>query len=396
MDQAVAADARLSAGIGLRRFEGVPLGVKDIFNTENFPTQMGSPLWKGFTPGNDARTVFNARQLGALVPGKTVTAEFAVHALNKTLNPFAPERTPGTSSSGSAVGVLARMVPVALGTQTAGSITRPASFCGVYGYKPSFGLLPRTGMLKTTDSLDTIGFFAAHRADIRRVLDGLRVRGSDYPIVQTKVDSPSPKPAGKPWRVAFLRTHTWENAEPYCKVAIEDWVSRVAREPGFEVLEIDEPSLLVTSHQTHATIYDKALAYYFKEEFKRKELISPVMYEIIERGNKIKQCDYLASLALQAEMADAMDTLMADYDIFVSLATAGAAPMRDQTENPDPSLMWTMTYLPTIAAPLFLSPDGLPFSAQIGGRRYNDYRLLDALDELAMRGLIPEQSREIP
>lgn len=139
-----------------RLLEGIPVGVKDIYNTAEFPTQMGSPLWKDFTPGNDARAVYHLKRQGANVVGKTVTAEFAVHALNETLNPFDAERTPGTSSSGSAVAVSLGMVPVATGTQTAGSIVRPASFCNVYGCKPSFGTIPRTGMLKTTDSLDQV------------------------------------------------------------------------------------------------------------------------------------------------------------------------------------------------------------------------------------------------
>lgn len=392
LDQAEAIDRRRGEGLPVRLFEGVPLGVKDIFNTADFPTQMGSPLWKGFTPGNDARTVFNARQLGAVVPGKTTTAEFAVHTLGNTLNPHAADRTPGTSSSGSAAAIAARMVPVALGTQTAGSIIRPASFCGIYGFKPSFGLLPRTGMLKTTDSLDTIGFFAAHRADLRRLLDGLRVRGSDYPVVQAKVDSPQRKEAGRPWRIAFLRTHTWQHAEDYAKAAIEAWIAHLGREPGFEVGSVDEPAILADSHEVHSVIYDKALAYYFKEEFKRHELISPIMYEIIEHGNQITHSDYVAALDRQADMARAMDGFMAGYDALVSLGTAGEAPLRSERERPDPSLMWTMTYLPTLGVPAFRSPGGLPHGLQFGARRYNDYLLLDLMDELAARGLVAEMS----
>lgn len=391
--QARLATARLAAGAPSRPFESVPIGVKDIFNTADFPTQMGSPIWKDFTPGNDARIVFNARQAGALIPGKTTTAEFAVHTLGKTLNPFGLDRTPGTSSSGSAVAVSTRMVPVALGTQTAGSITRPASFCGVYGYKPSFGLLPRTGMLKTTDSLDTIGFFAAHSTDLRYVLDGLRVRGSDYPIVHAQLDKPHHPPIDRPWRIAFLRTHTWREAAPYAQSAMERWIDQLASQPDIELMEVEEPPLMAHSHETHATIYDKALAYYFRDEFKRKELISPIMYEIIEHGNSITQEDYLAALAHQAEMAEAMDTLLQNFDAFVSLATAGAAPLRDEREKPDPSLMWTMTYLPTIAAPAFTAPDGLPFSLQIGARRYNDYTLLDFVDILMAHGLVPAASK---
>ena len=390
--QALASEKRLASGEGLRPFEAVPFGVKDIFNTIDFPTQMGSPLWKGFTPGNDARIVFNARELGALIPGKTTTAEFAVHALGKTLNPHAPLHTPGTSSSGSAAAVAARMVPISLGTQTAGSITRPASFCGIYGMKPSFGLLPRTGMLKTTDNLDSIGFFAAHQADLRRVLNGLRVRGSNYPIVQAKVDSYLPKADGNPWRIAFIKTHTWDGAADFVKQQVLAWVAKLGQEKDVELVEVEEPSLLNNAHYVHSVSYDKALAYYFKDEFKRHELISPIMYEIIEHGNEISQDEYLASLDRQREMATAMDALLEDFDAFISLGTTSAAPLRDQVELPDPSLMWTLAYLPTVAVPLFKSPEGLPFALQLGARRYNDYRLLDFLDLLEERGLVPRQA----
>ena len=126
-------------GEALGTLAGVPVGVKDVFNTLDLPTEMGSPLWRGFTPGNDARSVFGLRRRDAVIAGKTVTAEFAVHTPGPTTNPHDPTRMPGTSSSGSAAAVAAGMVPVALGTQTAGSIVRPASYCGVFGFKPSFG-----------------------------------------------------------------------------------------------------------------------------------------------------------------------------------------------------------------------------------------------------------------
>jgi len=392
INQAEIAGRRLASGEALRLFEAVPFGVKDIFNTTDFPTQMGSPLWKGFTPGNDARIVFNARERGALIPGKTATAEFAVHSLCKTLNPHSPAHTPGTSSSGSAVAVATRMVPVSLGTQTAGSITRPASFCGIYGMKPSFGLLPRTGMLKTTDNLDTIGFFAAHQSDLRLLLDGLRVRGGNYPIVMAKVDSYLPKVARKPWRIAFIKTHTWDGAEEYVRRSVQDWATMLGQEQDIDVVEVEVPALLLDAHRIHTVAYDKALSYYFKEEFKNKELISPIMYEIISHGNEIATDEFLKALNAQADMAAEMDALLFDFDAFISMGTASAAPLRHQTELADPSLMWTLTYLPTVAVPMFRSPEGLPFGLQLGARRYNDYRLLDLLDTLVERCLIPDQS----
>ena len=135
---------------------GAPFGVKDVFNTAELPTCMGSPIWEGFTPGNDARVVAHLRWAGGVMFGKTVTAEFAVHHPGPTVNPHNPDYSPGTSSSGSAAAVASMMVPLALGTQTAGSTIRPASYCGVYGFKPSFGVVPRTGILKTLDTLDHV------------------------------------------------------------------------------------------------------------------------------------------------------------------------------------------------------------------------------------------------
>lgn len=392
MRQAIILEKRLQTGEMVRPFEAVPFGIKDIFNTTDFPTQMGSPLWKGFTPGNDARTVFNARQLGALIPGKTTTAEFAVHALSKTVNPYSSINTPGTSSSGSAVAVATRMVPVSLGTQTAGSITRPASFCGVYGMKPSFGLLPRTGMLKTTDNLDTIGYFTSHMSDLRRILNGLRVTGNNYPLVKAKVDGYVTKDPKLPWRIALFKTQTWDTTEDYVKKAFLGWCDQIKGENNIELLEVELPSQLNDAHRVHSIIYDRSLAYYFKDEFKRDELISPIMYEIIRRGNEITQEQFVSALQSQIEMADEIDKLLEGFDSFVSISTASAAPLRGELELPDPSLIWTLTYLPTVSVPLFKSIDGLPFGLQLGARRYNDYRLLDLLDFLEQRGFVPSES----
>ncbi|OGG69226.1 hypothetical protein A3F27_01640, partial [Candidatus Kaiserbacteria bacterium RIFCSPHIGHO2_12_FULL_53_13] len=267
--------------------EGIPVGVKDIYNTHDFPTEMGSPLWKGFKPGNDARTVFNLKRQGAIVVGKTVTAEFAVHTLNETLNPWDTKKTPGTSSSGSAVAISLGQVPLATGSQTAGSIVRPASFCGVYGCKPSFGTIPRTGTLKTTDSLDTLGFFVIHAEDLRRGFDSMRVEGLDYPISNAALsdESRQEKPKGRPWKIAFARTHTWRHAPKYAKDAMESFINRLAKEKSIEVSEAKLPASMERTHEIHETIYNKALSYYFRGEHKKSEFVSPIMNELIAKGN---------------------------------------------------------------------------------------------------------------
>jgi Asp-tRNA(Asn)/Glu-tRNA(Gln) amidotransferase A subunit family amidase len=389
--QAAEIDDRIRSGAAVRPLEGIPVGVKDIFNTADFPTQMGSPIWKGFTPGNDARSVFNLKRAGALIPGKTETAEFAVHALGDTVNPHDPLRTPGTSSSGSAVAVALGMVPVALGTQTAGSIVRPASFCGVYGCKPSFGLIPRTGVLKTTDSLDTIGFLVAHSTDLVRVFDALRVHGADYPISNRALADPRRQQRPRPkWRVGLVRTHVWELAPAYARESLLAWAHRLETLPDVDVVDLELPAEMEAAHEVHATIYDRTLAYYFKQEFKMHELVSPIMYEIIRHGHQISVPQYETALREQERLAASMDELLKGYDIIVSLSTAGAAPLRDEREVPDPALMWTMTHLPVVSAPAFESPGGLPFGVQLAARRYNDYLLFGFVDLLREMQIIPQ------
>ncbi len=377
--------------------EGIPFGVKDIFNTSFFPTQMGSPIWKNFTPGNNARVVDSLLFAGGLVAGKTVTAEFAVHALNETLNPHDSSRTPGTSSSGSAAAVATGMVPFALASQTAGSIIRPASFCGVWGMKPSFGMIPRTGVLKTTDSLDTIGFVAAHAKSLRTILDHTRVRGPDYPFVYKNVDTRGayPKSGQSPWRVGFVRTHAWRHARDYARQAISGLVDRIGNEKGFEVKEVDWPDELHATHETHSIIYAKSLAYYFKNEAKMSSQISPVMSEMISAGEAIGSETFFAALRLQESISIKLDRLLAPYDFVVSLSTSSSAPLRGIEELPDPSLIWTLGHVPSVAAPTFRCPEGLPFGAQFISRRWNDYLLLQGIEKLVDCGTLPPGSQKI-
>lgn len=375
----------------LRPLGGIPVGVKDVFNTAEFPTEMGSELWRGFTPGNDARVVYYLKNAGGLVGGKTVTAEFAVHALNETLNPHNIKVTPGTSSSGSAVAVGLGMVPVAIGTQTGASILRPASFCGTYGYKPSFGLLPRTGSLKTTDSLDTVGFFVANPADLRRVFDTLRVHGPNFPISYKllKDKARQAKPENRPWNIAFAKTHTWEEAPAYAQNALLEFAQKLGAVSGVQVSELALPPEFERSHEIHATIYDKSLSYYFAEEHIQSGRISSVMNEMIVKGREITIEAYYQALQSQESLIRTMDGIMSEYDVCISLSTAGEAPLRNVMEKTDPSLMWTLTHLPALNIPAFVSPNELPFGLQVVARKYNDYLMLDFVEFLRSIDMIP-------
>ena len=397
-NQAMKISERLNEGGRIRVMEGIPAGVKDIFNTYDFPTQMGSPLWQGFTSGNDSRVVYYLKQAGAVVPGKTDTAEFAVHAIGNCLNPHDITKTPGTSSSGSSVAVSLGMVPVSIGTQTAGSIIRPASFCGVYGCKPSFGLIPRTGMLKTTDSLDTIGFFTSKYEDLERVFEIVRVHGSNYPISNEALNDNTRqnKPAGRPWKIAFVKTYTWDHAFDYAKDAIVKFAKKLSETDGIEVTEAVLPEDIQSAHIVHGRIYDKTLAYYFQEEFKKPDHVSSIMNEIINRGNLISVSEYHQALKDQEKIVLSMDNFFDDYDVIVSLSTAGEAPDRNETERPDPSLIWTLSHLPVVSSPAFISPGGLPFGVQFAARKYNDLLLFRFLDSLREESLIPEGVNPLP
>lgn len=388
--QAVAVDEAVRRGEDPGRLAGVPVGVKDVFNTRDMPTCMGSPIWEGYVPGNDARSVFHLRRAGAIVPGKTVTAEFAVHAPGKTTNPHNPAHSPGTSSSGSAAAVASQMVPAALGTQTAGSLIRPASYCGVYGFKPSFGLIPRTGTLKTTDSLDQIGFFVHAVEDLSLLLDVLRVHGPDYPISHAALNDPVRQgPRGPRWKVALVTSSlwVWEQAKPYAREALRGFADALARQ-RVDVEEAKVPDVLNTAHTIHETIYDKALAYYFQQEYENPTLVSETLKAMIAHGQRVTAAEYHEALGAQRQVSRAMDEWFRDWDILLSLSTAGEAPLFGHDDIPDSCLIWTLCGLPAINLPVFRAPGGLPFGAQVVARRYNDPLLLKFVGTLHERGLI--------
>jgi Asp-tRNA(Asn)/Glu-tRNA(Gln) amidotransferase A subunit family amidase len=390
-------DIKFKASGKLRGLEGIPFGIKDIFNTKAFATEMGSPIWKNFTPGNDARVVDSLLFAGGIPVGKTVTAEFAVHALNQTLNPHDASKTPGTSSSGSSAAVATGMVPFALATQTAGSIIRPASFCGIWGMKPSFGMIPRTGVLKTTDSLDTVGFVAAHAKSLRSILDHTRVKGPNYPFVYKNVDAGGayPKKEGAPWRIGLLKTHTWNSAEGYVQQAIEALAKQIDAEKGFVVEELEWPEFLQMPHHVHSTIYTKSLSHYFQHEKKFSSHVTPIMKRMINEGEEISPEVFKTALQQQAMMIHQLDAVLEPYDLVLSLGTSSSAPLRGVDELPDPSLIWTLGHVPSITAPTSRCPKGLPFGVQVIARKWHDYSLLQGVEALVERGILPHGSQEI-
>ena len=384
-------DKKLANNENIGPLFGVPVGIKDIFNSKDFPTEMGSPLWKDFTPGNDSRVVHYIRSANGLIIGKTETAEFAVHALGKSLNPYDPTRSPGTSSSGSAIAVATSIVPLALGTQTAGSIIRPASYCGIYGFKPSFGLLPRVGMLKTTDSLDQIGFFARTPHDLELLFDIIRVKGMNYPLSHKALtDQKRQTISDRKWRIKFTKSPVWDKADDYTKSALENFVKKISSILNFEIEEYSLPKEFDSTHYMHQIIYAKSLSYYFKEELKQKNLVSKIFYEFASKARNISVENFDNAIDYQNMITRKLDKEFEKFDIIISLSTATHAPLRNEPEKDDPSLIWTMCGVPTINVPALKSNESLPLGVQIVARKYNDKLLLNFVKELYQKDLIKD------
>jgi len=390
--QAQAIDDKIQQGIELSKLCGIPVGIKDIFNTADMPTCMGSPIWEGFTPGNDARAVEHIQWADGIIAGKTVTAEFAVHHPGPTVNPYNYDHSPGTSSGGSAAAVASNMVPLALGTQTAGSTIRPASYCGIYAMKPSFGLIPRTGILKTLDTLDHVTFFSRSVDDLHLMLGVLRVKGPNYPYVHKFVDAPSiiKKRDVHPWKVAFVKTPVWNRAETYAQDSIIHYVSKLDQQKGVILEEVELPEEFNSAHDVHELIYTKALSYYFNNEYENdKEKISETFCEMVEKGKQISAAQYMEGLEEQNKLTHQLDDFLKNYDIIITLSAAGDASRGLHTiDKKDSCLIWTLCYVPALNLPIFKSPNGLPFGAQIVSRRYRDYNLLNFARYLEEEGLL--------
>jgi len=362
---------------------GLPLGVKDVFNTKDMPTEHGSSTRSNYTPGNDARVVTQAILSGAYGMGKNETAEFAVHAPGRTVNPWDAHRITGTSSSGSAVSVLCGMTPAALGTQSAGSILRPASYIGVVGYKPTFGLIPRTGVLKTCDTLDSIGWFTRTAKDAGILLDALRVRGPDYPKVERGIAAAQRRATNWPKRrIGVCLPPSEELQQPYARDALRKFANRLASADRWEVAEVDLRNKLNDAHEVHSTIYHKSLAYYFKHELQHREQISEIFLRVTDEGKATPFDVYTRALERQQIMTEVLAEVFNKVDVLIMPTVSGEAPPVGIEEVRDSCLVWTLCGNPSISLPLFRGPNGLPFGLQMVGARYSDYSLLQVAEEI--------------
>jgi Asp-tRNA(Asn)/Glu-tRNA(Gln) amidotransferase A subunit family amidase len=377
--QARAADDTRRSGRGAGPLNGVPVGIKDIIDTGDMPTENGCALHAGRMPRADAKVVSMLREAGAVILGKTVTTECAYFSPGKTRNPWNPEHTPGGSSSGSAAAVGAQMVPLALGSQTNGSVIRPAAFCGVYGFKPTHGLIPRTGVLSLSRALDHVGLFARTLEDLALLGEALvgydagdpdsRPRGA---IAFGKVLHEEPPIAPT---LAFIKTPHWERMTGEAKDAFMELVGAL----GDRVEEIDLLASAGDAWDWHKTIMEAEMAASFEREWQQgREKLSPQLRALIERGREIRAVDYQRALRGAARLADNFDELFTErYDAILTPAALGSAPKGlGSTGDPAFCSPWSLTGMPALSLPLMQDASGLPIGAQLVGRRNFDGRLL--------------------
>jgi Asp-tRNA(Asn)/Glu-tRNA(Gln) amidotransferase A subunit family amidase len=368
LDVAAAQRASQAEGLRLAPLHGLPVGIKDIFDTADFATEYGSPIYAGHRPRADAALVALVRRAGGIVLGKTVTTELASLQPAGTRNPRNPAHTPGGSSSGSAAAVAAGMLPLGLGSQTGGSVIRPAAFCGVAGFKPSFRLLPTVGMKCFSWSLDTAGLFAAGVADV--AFAATAITGRDLRIDQRAPAAPS---------LALVRTHLWSQASPAMQAALEQ-AARAAAAAGARVRELELPPIFEDAMRAHVTIQDheayRALAYEIDHHHER---LGPILRQQLGRAAAI-DCDTYDEARRTARGARRMFAdLMADTDAMLTPSAPGVAPHGlGSTGDPAFNRLWTLLGPPCINVPGFADASGLPLGVQIVGRFARDRTALEA------------------
>lgn len=376
LEQARQADLARSSGRATGPLNGVPVGIKDIIDTADYPCEYGTVLKQGRRPPEDAFLVSRLRESGAVILGKTVTTELAVYAPGKTRNPHNFEHTPGGSSSGSAAAVSAGMVPLAVGTQTNGSVIRPASFCGVFGYKPSFGGISRSGVLSQSRPLDTVGVFARSLEDAALIADVLMVYDADDRSMRPKARPQiskvmSGEPPLEP-RLAFVRTPVWELTEESTKDAFRELIEHSSRRIDI----VDMPAEFDNAIEDLRRIMHVDLARSYDRYYQQgKNQLSDKLVEMIEIGQCILACEYQDAIE-NIEMYNLLlNQTLEDYDAIITPSTPGEAPLADTTGDPSFCSIWSLCGVPALNLPLFTGPNNLPFGAQLIGQRGDDARL---------------------
>jgi Asp-tRNA(Asn)/Glu-tRNA(Gln) amidotransferase A subunit family amidase len=378
LNQARARDQERREGQPTGPLHGVPVAVKDIIDTEDMPTEDGSVLHAGRTPAHDATVVAMLRAAGAVIFGKTVTTELATYAPGKTRNPHNPEHTPGGSSSGSAAAVAVGMVPLALGSQTNGSVIRPASFCGVYGFKPTHGLIPRTGVLKLSRTLDQLGVFARSIEDAALLGEQLVGWDEDDPDTRPRARPPLVKTACAepplPPQLAFVKGPAWDRASEETKQAFAELAAALSD----TVFEVDIAGSTERALDYHQTIMEAEMAANLDLEWEKgRDRVSPSLRAQLERGRGITALDYQRACARIPLLNAGFESVFERCEAIVTPAAAGTAPRGlDSTGDPAFCSLWTLCGMPALNLPLMQGENGLPLGVQLVGPRGSDARLL--------------------
>ncbi len=380
-------DRYRGTGRALGPLHGLAVGVKDIVDTADMPTENGTVIDAGRKPTVDAAIVSRLRAAGAIVAGKTVTTEFAYFHPGKTRNPINPEHTPGGSSSGSAAAVAAGMVPLATGTQTAGSVIRPASFCGVVGFKPTYGLIPRTGVLMLAEPLDTVGVFARSVSDAALLADVLA--GHD-PNDRATMPAPQPRlleiartdPPVTP-TLAFVKTHAWDEADTDTRQGFAELVEAL----GGVCKEVALPDVFAEARAAQLTLMLAGIARNIAPYNDRgRDQLSQAMRDSFDQGRVITAVDYLTALDWRESLYAGLERLFDNCDAILTPAAPGEAPHGlGATGKPVFNVQWTLTGVPAISLPLLQGKNGLPVGVQLVGRRGDDARLLRTANWLTRR-----------
>jgi Asp-tRNA(Asn)/Glu-tRNA(Gln) amidotransferase A subunit family amidase len=379
LNQAREADLRRREGKPLGPLHGIPVGVKDIIDTQDMPTADGTVLHAGRTPFDDAAVVTMLRAAGAIIMGKTVTTELATYAPGKTRNPHNPEHTPGGSSSGSAAAVAAHMVPLAIGTQTNGSVIRPAAYCGVVGFKPTFGLVSRQGILKQSRPLDQVGVMARSVEDAALVAE--QIIGFDEndpdtrPLARPLLCETAMQEPPVPPTLAFVKTPVWKMVDAQCEEAFAELVAHL----GDRVEEFKLPAVYKDAWKWHQTIMEADLAKNYEADYQEgRSKLSESLCGQIERGRRVRAVDYNKALDKIPALNSGLNELFElRYEAILTPAAAGTAPRGlESTGSPAFCTLWTLCGLPAITLPLMQGVDGLPLGVQLVGPRGGDARLL--------------------
>ena len=375
--QARAADEHRMAGRTMGPLHGVPVGIKDIFDTSDYPTEFGSSLWAGRTPRTDAVAVARLRAAGAVIIGKTVTTEYAYFHPGKTRNPHDPSRTPGGSSSGSAAAVAAGMVPAAIGSQTNGSVIRPAAFCGVVGFKPTHGTIPRTGAMLLSRALDHVGVFARSISDAALMADvmaGFDDEDPDTrPLASPQLALAAASEPPLPPRFAFVKGPAWKAADPMLDDAFAELLGAI----GENAQPIEIGSAFERAIEFHGIVMATEMAHNFRRDLARGgDALSPQLRELLTRGQGYSAFDYLEAISAADTLYATLDELFNEYDAILTASAPGEAPVGTATGNPSFCSTWTYLGTPAVSLPLLEGPNRMPIGVQLIGRRGGDARLL--------------------